>query len=78
MEDLGPLPRIHPREVLVEEARRDLSSALLEWEKGHDNLTTAEHIKVVTGVFNDHILSMMKFAIRHERHGDPDKPGGLE
>lgn len=75
---LDNLPRIHPRETIVRKAQRALESDILEWDKKHKDLTTAEHISVFTSACNSHLSHLMKHLIRMERHDDPDKPGGLE
>lgn len=76
---LGPLPRIHPREQLVNEAEQKLRSAVVDAMKGEpfDSLTGAEYIAVINRVFSGQLASYTKFAIRQERHGDTDKPGGI-
>lgn len=75
MSGLGPLPRIHPREKLVNDARAVLSKAVSDATEG---LTEGEALKVVTQTLSDYVLGVAKYAIREERHpGQPDKPGGL-
>lgn len=76
--DLGPLPRIHPRVNVVKVAERALADALCEWARSHRHLTLPERISVMAGVLNEEIQSEMRHLIRMERHGDPEKPGGLE
>lgn len=70
------MPKLHEREAVVREAKLKLSEAVQEWGKGHD-LTQFEYLQVVQGVLGDEILGACKYAIRVERHGDPNKPGGL-
>lgn len=78
--DLGPLPKIHEREEIVENAKQHLSMKLAEWSRDASAkaLTSAEFVKVVTAVFSSELLGFAKHLIRKERHGDTDKPGGLE
>lgn len=74
----GPedLPRIHPREAIVRRAELDVEEAVAKTLEGRD-LTTAEELRVVVGVFSRLAGSIAKHAIRAERHpNDPDKPGG--
>lgn len=66
--------KIHPREALVREAENKIRLVYVEALKG---LTTCEAISVVNHMAFTEIGGMMKFAIREERHGDTDKPGGL-
>ncbi len=74
--DLGPLPRIHPREKIVREAASKLRLFLVEVTK---DLTEAEGLRIVNDVLSSHIGSIAHYAIRAERHpGEPDTPGGWE
>lgn len=71
--------RVHEREKIVREAQSDLSEKLLDWMTKHDDqLTFAEELRVIAGVLGDHLSQMAKYEIRRERHGDENKPGGLE
>ena len=68
------MPRIHPRERLVAEARHDISTAIIAAAKAYD-LTHGELTMILAG----EIQSWTKYQIREERHPeDPDKPGGIE
>ena len=70
--------KLHEREKVVHEAKMDLAEKVLEWMQTHrKNLTTAEELKVVSGEFGDYMQRMAKYAIRRERHGDENQPGGL-
>lgn len=60
---------------LVREAEVQLRTAVLKILEG---LTEAEGLRVVNAVLSSHVGSVAKYAIREERHGDLDKPGGLE
>ena len=67
------MPRIHEREKLIKNAEIALRLAIVGATKG---LTEAEAISVVTSVFSEEILGRMKYAIRMERHGNTETPGG--
>ena len=71
---LDDLPKIHPRERLVTEAENELRRAYIE---ALSKLSTAECIQVINNVAHSEIALIIRQAIRMERHGDPDKPGGL-
>lgn len=66
----------HPREQYVREARGELQKSLLKWLEFFD-LTTAEEVMVLTTVMSGLITGTMKYAIREERHGDANVPGGV-
>ena len=68
--------RIHPRERLIDEAEAHLEEALRHLRSM--DLTHDEFISVVTQIMSRAILSTTKYAIRRERHGNTDQPGGLE
>lgn len=68
--------RIHPREKKVQKAERALIETLMEVMRM--DLTNAEYLQVLNSVFSDAIALNLKHQIRQERHGDKDKPGGLE
>ena len=67
--------QMHPREKQIDEAERVLSKAILKLHKM--DLTHNEFISVVTQVMSTTVLTTTKYAIRRERHGDPEQPGGL-
>jgi hypothetical protein len=71
--------RLHPREALVREARIELHQAVLDWLRKEEvsELTAYEEVMVVTSVLSQVITGAMKYAIREERHGDAETPGGL-
>lgn len=73
--DLGPLPMMHPRETVVREAEREIDAAILEVIQKH-KLTTGEILQVINNCFSREIGLIARQAIRHERHGHGDKPGG--
>jgi hypothetical protein len=77
VDELGPLPTIHPREELVRKAEAQLREAISGVYKLE--LTTGELLRAVNNVLSGEIAAIAKHSIRHERHPDePDKPGGLE
>lgn len=47
MTDLGPLPEIHPRQVLVEHARRGLDDLEDDWRRSH-GLTLCEELMLLS------------------------------
>lgn len=74
MSGLGPLPRLHPRTLVVNKAEVELGSLLIDWRKKYD-LTLAEEL----GMLLDAARSLIKYAIRSERHpDDPDARGDEE
>jgi len=69
------MPKIHPREKIVNKASGELLEALI---KIQDDLTTAEYMQVLSNTMSSEISSIAKYMIRSERHpNDPNKPGGL-
>lgn len=70
--------RMHPRERIVQKASSDLRKMLLGWFKISEELTTAEEIMVLSTVMHDLIGGALKMAIRQERHGTTDVPGGID
>lgn len=68
--------KVHPREAIVEGARRRIELAVAEVFQ-QAKLTTAEQIRVITAVMAGELQGIAKYAIRQERHGDSDTPGGL-
>jgi len=76
-DDLGPLPKEHPREKNVRSVERALINtynAIVE----EAELTLAEQLHVLANFTSSRVGTIAKYAIRHERHGRGDKPGGLE
>jgi hypothetical protein len=74
---LGPLPRLHPRELITREAEREFSLALETVITKH-KLTAGEAFRVVNTIFSSFVNNVVRGAIRVERHGDHDKPGAWE
>jgi hypothetical protein len=69
--------RMHERETIVREAENNLREKMLQFANEYaEKLTHYEYMRVVHGVLSDDIGSQIKYAIRYERHGDTDKPGG--
>lgn len=71
------MPTLHPREKLIREAERDLRKFLIGWVDKFEGLTAFESIQVLQNTLGDEILSICKYGIRIERHGDTETPGGL-
>lgn len=67
--------KVHPREERVRVARTALAEAISRVVE-NCKLTWGEQLSVVNGAASDFISSMAKFAIRDERHGNIDTPGG--
>jgi hypothetical protein len=67
--------RRHPREQRCVEAEVALSSAILDITQKHA-LTEAEALRVVNAACSSWIGNSAKYAIREERHGNTDTPGG--
>ncbi len=68
--------RLHPREMVVRQAKCDLLNAILDVVAKHE-LTEGEQLSVVAGELSSWVMGVAKYAIREERHGDPEKCGGL-
>ncbi len=73
-DDMGPLPRIHPREALARQAEMDVRTA---FTAATDGLTTGETLRVCAAVFGAEVSHIAKYSIRAERHGDDDTSGGV-
>lgn len=72
------MPKLHDREQAVIDAERALHSCLMEWKKSHGyGLTFAEMVRVISYEMGMNISTAAKYAIRVERHGDHNEPGGL-
>lgn len=63
--------RIHPREKITRELERRISDTMIEACNDLDP-TYLELIQALNGA----IQSQIKYAIRVERHGDVNTPGG--
>lgn len=76
---LNDLPKIHEREVLCRKAESELRSAVIGVTTSEtcQKLTTLELLQVMQTVFNSDLQNVLKYAIRFERHGNTDTPGGL-
>lgn len=68
--------KLHPREDLIDQAESILNKAIMDIHE--IDLTNAEYISVVADVLGTAITRTTKYMIRYERHGDGEKPGGLE
>ena len=80
MEDMGPLPSIHPREEVTRKAELKLRGLLLEWMTSEEAiaLTTTEYLCVAHAATDELVGQRLKYCLRQERHGDSDKPAGWE
>jgi len=67
------LPKIHSREMPVEQARIDFDSMCEDFLKKHE-LTDIEFLQILNG----RVATRLKYMLRYERHGDADKPAGIE
>ena len=76
-DDLGPLPKEHPREKNVRSVERALINAY-NAIVDEAELTNAEQLRVLADFMSSRVGTIAKYAIRHERHGHGDKPGGIE
>jgi hypothetical protein len=72
----GDQVKLHPREDLIDQAESILIKAISDFNK--IGLTNAECISVIADVLGTAITTRTKYMIRRERHGDGNKPGGLE
>lgn len=70
------MPKLHEREALVRAAEKVLQGALSEILSNHE-LTQMEYIQMCQNVLGREILTTCKYAIRVERHGNPNTPGGF-
>jgi hypothetical protein len=62
MNDMGPLPRVHPRVMPVERARGELAELLLAWRDRHA-LTLSEELALIA----DHLHGALSRCVRSER-----------
>lgn len=70
------MPKLHPRELIIRGAEVILREALIQVSKL--DLTQLEYIQLVQNILGGEILTVCKYGIRFERHGNTDTPGGLE
>jgi hypothetical protein len=70
------MPKIHPREKIVRSAEKLLRDALSE--VGKLELTELEYVQLCQDVLGGEILTICRYGIREERHGNRDTPGGFE
>lgn len=70
------MPRLHPREKMVREAQTQLMQNLLDLQRNFE-LTDGEWVSIIAGELGDTLTRWAKYAIREERHGRADRPGGL-
>jgi hypothetical protein len=60
----------------VPEAAEELQKAMSDLVREYE-LTEAEQVRVIGEACHNCIAHMAKYAIREERHGNTEKPGGL-
>lgn len=72
--------RLHKREALIQDANIALMDALIEWRQSEaaQKLTEWELVSLMSHELSSYISGVAKYAIRLERHGGRDKPGGAE
>ena len=71
---LNDLPKLHPRETIVNKASAEIGLALVNLYNKYD-LTYGEILRILSS----ELASQAKYMIRQERHPeDPSQPGGLE
>jgi hypothetical protein len=68
--------RIHPREATVRSAENELREEIHRVIEKHE-LTEAEALRMVNAVCSGWIGWVARYAVRQERHGNTDTPGGL-
>lgn len=73
--DLGPLPKVHPRERLVTAAQDDVRAAIVTACKKYE-LTTAEVLQVIAAVLAKEVQLIAGGAVRRERHVENPTPEG--
>jgi hypothetical protein len=69
------MARAHEREQQVDVASSELASVMCRELEKHD-LTDAEWLRAVHHAYSTLVNGYIKTAIRVERHGDQDIPGG--
>lgn len=65
------MPRIHPRALPVQGAHLELTGEALRIRRERD-LTDVEYLQWLASEQQ----SVLKYMLREERHGDPEKPAG--
>lgn len=78
-EELGPLPKLHPKEIVCSRAEDELFQTITTWRRKwrKDGLTSTEELQIIQNVLSSQVGQALKYAIRMERHGTTDKPGGV-
>ena len=69
--------KIHPRELVTQQARLDLTNAFLKIAQEHQ-LTPTEEAQVVEKFSHAEQANFLNRCLRLERHGDEETPSGLE
>ena len=80
MNGLNDMPKLHEREFPCRDAENELRTAVSSVTCGEKfkGLTYFEALSIMQNVFGGEIQQFLKYAIRLERHGDTETPGGLE
>lgn len=65
--------KLHKREKITNEANLEYTQFIIKFLEKYD-LTTIEYLQIL----NKEISTSLKYALRIERHGDTNKPSGLE
>jgi hypothetical protein len=71
-DELGPLPRLHPRSDIQRQAEHEIATAVAEAFARHE-LTFGEQLRVLASVFGGRVESLGRAACTHERHGKNPK-----
>ena len=61
-DDMGPLPEVHPRSVIVRRAETELMGLVIDWHQKHE-LTLCEQLAIQAGLLS----SSLWRAVRSER-----------
>ena len=68
MDDLGPLPKVHPRELATELAWADLYGWLIDWAVRH-SLTRSEELMLLTRICSEQAASRVRAERRRSGRG---------
>lgn len=70
--DLGPLPKVHPRDVTEQKAGLELLSFVIDWQKRHE-LTFAEAIYLLAFETQRMLAACVKAERREESRGEANR-----
>lgn len=65
--------KLHKREKITIEAENELRGIILNWGDTY-KLTLVETLQILNSI----VSTKLKYALREERHGNCNKPAGLE